>query len=248
MSARPTGDYGVDAPGVPWGWGIASAGCIIAAIAFSPIGTSWSIGFALYFAILAVIGIVGTFLFLRATLIGKFEVWRAVIAGLRLRGDELALDLGCGHAAVSILLAEHLPNGSVTGIDLWRSVDQSGNSIEAAERNAAANHLDARIGFETGDMSKLPYPDASFDLVTASLAIHNIRAKASRRAAVLEAVRVLRPGGRMVIVDIQRVQEYAVVLNEAGLSIAQNRGLGWRMWWSGPWFPTRLLIASKPIG
>jgi ubiquinone/menaquinone biosynthesis C-methylase UbiE len=126
----------------------------------------------------------------------------------------------------------------VTGIDLWRSVDQSGNSEEATRRNAVANGVDARITLDTGDMTALPYADESFDLVTASLAIHNIRTKDGRRRAVLEALRVLRPDGRLVIVDIERVPEY--------LAVEQARPLGWRMWWTGPWFPTRLLVASRP--
>ncbi|MHA7986254.1 class I SAM-dependent methyltransferase [Rathayibacter sp. CAU 1779] len=244
MSARPAGNYGIDAPGVPWGWGIATVVSPIAAVVFAVIGAAaW---LPVYFAVLAVIAAVGTFFYLRSTLVGKFEVWRRVITALHLRGDEQVLDLGCGHATVSVLLAERLPNGRVTGIDLWRSVDQSGNSAEAAQRNAQANGVDARISLDTGDMTALPYPAASFDLVTASLAIHNVRTADGRRTAVLEAVRVLKPGGRLVIVDIEKVREYVTVVSDAGLAVAVNRGLGWRMWWTGPWFPTRLLIATRP--
>lgn len=244
MSARPAGNYGIDAPGVPWGWGIAAVVFAIAAIVFGVLGAAaWLV---VYFAVLAVIAAIGTYFYLRSTLTGKFEVWRGVIAALHLRGDEQVLDMGCGHASVSVLLAEQLPSGHVTGIDLWRSVDQSGNSVDAARRNAQANGADARIAFDTGDMAALPYPDAAFDLVTASLAIHNIRTAVGRRTAVLEAVRVLKPGGRLVIVDIEKVREYDATVRDAGLTVVENRGLGWRMWWTGPWFPTRLLIATKP--
>jgi SAM-dependent methyltransferase len=244
MSARPAGNYGIDAPGVPWGWGGCAVVFAIAAIVVSVLGSA--LWLPIYFTVLAVIAAIGTFFYLRSTLVGKFEVWRGVIAALRLRGDEQALDLGCGHASVSVLLAEQLPTGHVTGIDLWRSVDQSRNSVQAAQRNARANDVDARITLDTGDMTSLPYADASFDLVTASLAIHNIRSAQARRTAVLEAVRVLRPGGRLAIVDIEKVREYDATVREAGLTVAENRGLGWRMWWTGPWFPTRLIIATKP--
>ncbi len=244
MSARPKGDYGIDAPGVPWGWGVATVACAVLAVVFALMGTAWSGGLSAYFAVLAVLAAVGTFFYLHATLAGKFEVWREVIEFLALRGDERALDVGCGHGSVAVLLARQLPRGHVTGIDLWRSVDQSGNSIEAARRNLVANGVEDRVTLDTGDMTRLPYPQSSFDLVTASLAIHNVRSAEARRRAVLEAVRVLRPDGRLVIVDIERVKEYIEVATEAGLSIQVARPLGWRLWWTGPWFPTRLLIAA----
>jgi SAM-dependent methyltransferase len=246
MSARPSGAYGVDAPGVPWTWGALAVVCGVLAIVFAPIGAGWSIGLSIYLGVLAVVSAIGTVLYLRATFLGKFEIWQKVIDGLALNGSEQALDLGCGHGSVAVMLAKQLPNGHVTGIDLWRSVDQSGNSEEATRRNAVANGVDARITLDTGDMTALPYADESFDLVTASLAIHNVRTQDARRRAVLEALRVLRPCGRLVIVDIERVPEYLAVVREAGMDVEQTRPLGWRMWWTGPWFPTRLLVASKP--
>ncbi|GAB3389881.1 class I SAM-dependent methyltransferase [Humibacter soli] len=244
MSARPKGKYGIDAPAVPLGWGASTVACAVLAVVFAPVGSDWSIWLSAYFGVLALLSAVGTLLYLRASLVGKFEIWREVISALALRGDERALDLGCGHGTVSVLLAQQLPNGRVMGIDLWRSVDQSANSIEAATRNLVANGVDDRVGLETGDMTSLPYADASFDLVTASLAVHNLRTADARRGAILEALRVLRPGGRLVIVDIQRVRECTAVVRDRGLAVNESRDLGWRMWWTGPWFPTRLLIAT----
>ena len=37
-------------------------------------------------------------------------------------------------------------------------------------------------------------------------------------------------------------------LSEIGMIDVSRRGLGWRMWWSGPWLPTRLVTATKPLG
>jgi ubiquinone/menaquinone biosynthesis C-methylase UbiE len=133
----------------------------------------------------------------------------------------------------------------VTGIDLWRSVDQSNNSRAAAERNAAVNQVGDRVRFDTGDMTDLPYDDDSFHLVTASLAIHNIRSRDKRRQAISEAIRVLAPGGRILIADIRRTKEYASDLRAAGFTVTAVP-LGWRGWWSGPWMKTTALDATVP--
>jgi ubiquinone/menaquinone biosynthesis C-methylase UbiE len=51
-------------------------------------------------------------------------------------------------------------------------------------------------------MTQLPFADNTFDLIISNLALHNIPSAAGRRAAIDEAVRVLRPGGRLAIADL----------------------------------------------
>ena len=80
-----------------------------------------------------------------------------------------------------------------------------------------------------------------------SLVIHNIKGKSARGAAVDEAMRVLRPGGRLAIVDIGVISEYQRRLAE--LDAREIRAqLGWRMWWGGPWMSTHLVSAVKLTG
>ncbi len=143
---------------------------------------------------------------------GKFLTWSTLLEGVALGDGDRALDLGCGHGAVAIDIARRIRGAVVDGIDLWRSIDQSGNSPEAFLRNADLNGVRDRITVTTGNMTRLPYEDGVFMLVTASLAIHNIPTAAGRREAVAEAWRVLRPGGTLLIVDIRRTSEYAATL------------------------------------
>jgi SAM-dependent methyltransferase len=131
--------------------------------------------------------------YLYTTLRGKFVVWAELLDQLNLRGDERILDLGCGRGAVLLMAAQHLTTGRAVGVDLWRSVDQSGNSAEATRRNAIAEGVADRVELHTADMTALPLEGSSFDLVVSSLAIHNIRGHAGREKAISEAVRVLRP-------------------------------------------------------
>ena len=102
-----------------------------------------------------------------------------------------------------------------------------------------------RIFAGSGDMTALPFEDASFDVVVSSLAIHNIPSKADRRKAVAEGHRVVRPGGRIVIADIRSTAAYEEELRSLGASDVERRRLGWRFWWGNPLAGTRLLTAIK---
>jgi ubiquinone/menaquinone biosynthesis C-methylase UbiE len=124
------------------------------------------------FAGLFILAILGSYLY--STLRGKFIVWAGLLDTLDLRGDERILDMGCGRGAVLLMAAQRLTTGRAVGVDLWRSVDQSGNSPEATRRNAAAEGVADRVELHTGDMTALPFENDSFDVVVSSLAIHNI--------------------------------------------------------------------------
>ena len=173
-------------------------------------------------------------------------VWADLLDQLGLRGDERILDLGCGRGAVLLLAAQHLTTGRAVGVDLWRSGDQSGNAADATRRNAIAEGVADRVELHTADMTALPLEDDSFDVVVSSLAMHNIRGRAGREKALEEAVRVLRPGGRLMIADIWATRQYRTHLAKIGMNDIARRSLGWRFWWSGPWAPTRLVTATKP--
>jgi ubiquinone/menaquinone biosynthesis C-methylase UbiE len=193
----------------------------------------------------AVLFILGGLLYVRSTKRGKFEVWAELLESLHRSAPETVLDLGCGRGAVAVASALRFPGAHVTGVDLWRSVDQSGNDPAATQANARANGVADRLTLVTGDITKLSLPDASFDLVTSSLAIHNIQSASGRRAAVAEAWRCLAPGGRLVIVDLPKIREYTVTLSELSGATVTARDVGWRMWWSGPWMRSQVVSVTK---
>ena len=139
------------------------------------------------------------------------------------------------------MAAQHLTTGRAVGVDLWRSVDQSGNSAEATRRNAIAEGVADRVELHTADMTALPLEDNSFDLVVSSFAIHNIRGRTGREKAISEAVRVLRPNGRLMIVDVRATRQYQAQLAKLGMKDVARRRLGWRFLRL-----TRLVTATKP--
>jgi SAM-dependent methyltransferase len=123
-------------------------------------------------------------LFIRTTRVGKFEVWAEILDGLRLRGDETLLDLGCGRGAVLLAAAKLLPNGRAIGVDIWRA-DQTDNSQQNTLRNAELEGVADRVEVRTADITDLPFDDNSVDVIVSSLVVHNISdpAGARRRSA-----------------------------------------------------------------
>jgi SAM-dependent methyltransferase len=242
--ARHRGAYGFDAPYVP---------AILGAIGVAFLAAAGVSGVLLTAPLLAAICVAyGLFLllsmasYLYTTRIGKFRVWAELLAGLGLRGDEQVVDLGCGRGAVLLMVAYLLPRGTAVGVDLWKSSDQSGNDPAVTRRNAEREGVAERVELQTADMRTLPFPDASFDVVLASLAIHNIADAAGRAQAIDEAVRILKPGGRLLIADFRATPQYLERLRRRGMAAVQQRQLDWRFWYGGPWGATKLVSATKP--
>jgi len=104
------------------------------------------------------------------------------------RGPLDAIDLGCGTGFLSLELAAR--GHRVTGVDFAPAM------LARAERKAAERSLSVR--FEQADAEQLPFAPASFDL---AISRHVLWTLPHPEAAIDEWVRVLRPGGRLVVVD-----------------------------------------------
>ncbi|KAB8186692.1 class I SAM-dependent methyltransferase [Microbispora catharanthi] len=240
---NPRANYGVDAPGVLAGLTLGGiAELALAAVLF---GIGWPIP-AVVLLVGGIVLVVGAALFAHTTLRGKFEVWDAELDRLGLKGDEQALDLGCGRGLVLLKAAARLSSGRATGIDLWSTRDQSGNNQDATWANARAEGVADRVDLVTGDMRDLPFDDATFDLVVSSLAIHNIPQEEGRAEAVREAFRVLKPGGLLRIADFRNARRYAEVLTECGAADVEVHDLGWRFWYGGPHARTSMVACRRP--
>ncbi len=247
--AHPRGRYGVDGDYRLIPAPVVFVGYLLLCVAAAVLAAFWlvrgrtlsGVGMAVAAVVLVAVG-VSIWRFSRR---GKFEVWARLLTELMLRGDERVLDLGCGRGAVLLAAAKLVPRGSVVGVDIWRP-DQTGNSMQATLANADAEGVADRVELHTRDMTDLQFPDGSFDLVVSSLAIHNLPGNDARRSAIDEAVRVLRPGGRLVIADIGFTRLYANRLRQRGMRHVQRQDLGWRAWWGSPLIRTHAVTATKP--
>jgi arsenite methyltransferase len=236
------GEYDYDAPYALVIFGLLSVGTGVGVM------ISWlqgQIGPAMQMTLYFVFFLANTSSFLYTTRRGKFLEWDRILDHLHLRGDEGVLDMGSGRGAVLTAVARKLTMGRVTGIDIWSTKDQSGNARNVTLLNASLEGLGDRVQIETGDMRALPYPDATFDLVVLSLAIHNIRSNDDRKRAIGEGFRVLKPGGRIIIADIRATGIYETALRALNASNVERRRLGRRFWWGNPFGSTTLVTASK---
>jgi SAM-dependent methyltransferase len=106
------------------------------------------------------------------------------------------VDLGCGFGKSTFSLKRRLPDSNVTGVDLSRPAVrlahlrgvETGLAVDFLQRNAESTGL----------------PDASFDIVTGTMLVHELPAEANRKV-FREARRLLRPGGRVVFLDFYLV-------------------------------------------
>ena len=130
-----------------------------------------------------------------------------IFDSVALRGDEKVLDVGCGSGLLLNGAAMRLSSGKATGIDIW-SPHSGGGNLELLWKNARAEGVADKIEFREADARKMPFEDAAFDVVVSSGALHHISHNfEDHERAVREMVRVLKPGGRIVIWDITHMIE-----------------------------------------
>ncbi len=106
------------------------------------------------------------------------------------------LDIATGTADFAIeTLRAAAPDAHVTGVDI------SEGMLDVGRRKLAEKQLGHRIRLELGDSENLPFADGSFDAVTASFGVRNF---AHLEVGLAEMRRVLRPGGKLVILEFSK--------------------------------------------
>lgn len=121
--------------------------------------------------------------------------WEAIgHLALRLTPAIDIADLGAGEGLVSQLLAQRARQ-------VW-CIDNSPRMVEVGTELARKNGL-GNLGYKLGDIEKIPLPDKSVDLAILSQALHHAQRP---QLAVHEAFRILRPGGQLLVLDLNEHQ------------------------------------------
>jgi ubiquinone/menaquinone biosynthesis C-methylase UbiE len=129
---------------------------------------------------------------LMASLLGAEAVRRMLVEQAALRPGECVLDVGTGTGALALALKRAQPLADLIGID------PDPRALELARCKAERAGLSLRFDQAFGDA--LPYPGASFDRVTSSLMLHHLSTD-EKASALREWRRVLKPGGRLHLLD-----------------------------------------------
>ena len=117
--------------------------------------------------------------------------FRRELGGLDFQGQLKILDAGCGSGVLSRWLAREHSSVRVTGTDL------SSPRIQGATEAAAGI---SNLEYVVGDLLALPFSESIFDTVLCRFVLHHLGVRAGK--AIQELIRVLKPGGQFVIVDV----------------------------------------------
>lgn len=150
---------------------------------------------------------------------GRDAAWRRfAVRFAGLRANDIVLDAACGTGELTREFARATPRpAQVIGLDFTREMLDLARAKAPVASSCATSP--PRVTYEEGDATKLPYPDASFDVVSIAFGIRNV---GDPMRALREFRRVLRPGGRLVVL------EFATPRNP--LIAAVNRAYcGWLM-------------------
>jgi ubiquinone/menaquinone biosynthesis C-methylase UbiE len=184
--------------------------------------------------------------------VGKLRIRDQMLELIPWRGDEMVLDIGCGRGLLLIGAARRLTTGKAIGLDRWVAGALTGNRPEAALDNARLNGVLDRVEVKEGDVRQLPFDAASFDIVVSNFVVHEVNNRAERYQMFREIVRVLKPGGRLALVDFIFTGECVRVLQEIGIADAKRMRVGsFLSFWFGAVLnfglvQTYLVTGSKP--
>ena len=163
---------------------------------------------------------------------------RKMLRLARVGPGESVLDVGCGTGTLAIAAKRLVgPTGVVQGLDA------SPEMIDRARGKARRAGVD--VVFREGVAQALPFPDAQFDVVLATMMLHHLP-RSAHPQAFREMRRVLKPGGRVFVVDFAKAErggrhpfgflhrryghvdfaEIVTMFNEAGLEVVERDAMG----------------------
>jgi len=124
---------------------------------------------------------------------------RAAVVAAALRPGQRALDVACGTGRLTEALGLAVaPGGEAVGIDRSQAMLARARR-RAAGRDGSAGSTPVPLRYVEGDALALPFDDGSFDAATIAFGLRNL---ADYRAGLAEMARVVRPGGRVVVLEI----------------------------------------------
>ena len=133
---------------------------------------------------------------------GVHRLWKdAMMDWLAPRPGQRLLDVAGGTGDIAFRFLKRAPGAEAVVLDLTAPM------LEEGRRRAEAEAMSDRLDWVVGDAMALPFPDASFDVYTISFGIRNVTRIGD---ALAEAYRVLRPGGRLMVLEFSTMTNPAL--------------------------------------
>ena len=130
---------------------------------------------------------------------GIHRLWKdAMMDWLAPRPGQRLLDVAGGTGDVAFRFLKRAPGATAVVCDLTESM------LEAGRQRAGAEQMAGKLDWVVGDAMALPFADASFDIYTISFGIRNVTRITD---ALAEAYRVLRPGGRLMVLEFSQLPD-----------------------------------------
>ena len=134
--------------------------------------------------------------------VGIHRAWKnAMMDWLAPSKDQRLLDVAGGTGDIAFRFLDRAPGSSAVVCDMTHDM------LVAGQQRAEAASLSDRLDWVTGDAMKLPFPDCSFNVYTISFGIRNVT---RIEDALSEAFRVLKPGGRLMVLEFSRLPNEAL--------------------------------------
>jgi ubiquinone/menaquinone biosynthesis C-methylase UbiE len=128
------------------------------------------------------------------------RLYQLVIEHLGCENPKEILDIVTGNGILALKLAMAYPHAHITGIDSWGKSWEYSRKI--SEENAIIAGVAGRVCFLQGDAASLRFGDGSFDAVVSNLTFHEVKAVREKGKLITEGLRVLKPGGYFVFIDL----------------------------------------------
>jgi demethylmenaquinone methyltransferase/2-methoxy-6-polyprenyl-1,4-benzoquinol methylase len=178
--------------------------------------------------------------------------WRKkAIAQLKTLQPQMVLDVATGTADVALMTHDLLKPSKIIGIDI------SEGMLSLGREKIAKKGLSNTIELFTGDSEKINYPDCTFDAVTVAFGVRNFE---NLEVGLAEMLRVLKPGGKLVILEFSRPKQVGfkslynlymnIVAPSVGKMFSKNKGAYAYLNESVQAFPERenLVTIMKQVG
>jgi SAM-dependent methyltransferase len=210
-------------------FGALSAACL--ALSALAVLSPWFLLFLVPFAVFGYIALILALTMYRFAPHGgdlQRRIHELIVEKAAVPAGSQALDVGCGGGSLAVKLAK--AGSAVTGVDSWGQDWEY--SKDLCDNNARIEGVTDRTAFLQRSGAALGFDDSAFDAVVSCLTFHEIGDVSRKTDGVVEALRVLRPGGRYAFLDLfadpafyPSIDDVRAAVGGAGASVEEFRSL-----------------------